>query len=283
MTTHAESRARLLGARYGRLVLIEWTRDGWRCQCDCGNIAVIKRNVSNYRSCGCLRGRWSHGRALERSRLRKAEKARLAQGKEQLFWERVDRRGNDECWPWKRNCSKLGYGQGSYKGVYPAHRAAYAIAKGAIPSGLCVRHTCDNPACCNPDHLILGTQADNTADRVSRNRSARGERHGSARLTEVQVVQLRKMYVDGHESGELAELLGVSRRCITDALTGRKWSHIPEGIITQENLRGSCNAISDETKAAIAAEPRERSRSVAQKYGVAESSVRKIWRLHGSL
>lgn len=88
--------------------------------------------------------------------------------REQRFWSKVDRRGPDECWPWLAAKSATRYG------VFDktrAHRVAYALTHGLIPEGRIVCHRCDNPPCCNPAHLWLGTPKDNTADMVAKGRA----------------------------------------------------------------------------------------------------------------
>jgi hypothetical protein len=92
------------------------------------------------------------------------------------FWSRVDKRGPDECWLWtgaafRKSKRQMGYGRraGSGPNTY-AHRVAYMLAKGPIPKGKLVMHTCDVPLCCNPAHLLIGTNAENAADRVAKGR-----------------------------------------------------------------------------------------------------------------
>lgn len=88
-----------------------------------------------------------------------------------LFWEKVKQ--GDGCWEWQGNCDLSGYGYHILKrGGRPikCHRIAFALANGPIPPGLFVRHTCDNPPCVRPDHLLLGTAADNTQDAMARRR-----------------------------------------------------------------------------------------------------------------
>lgn len=94
------------------------------------------------------------------------------------FWSLVDRRLNPAaCWPWKAAKAVKGYGRFKVDGrLESSHRYAYAIANDGIPDGpghhgFVVRHTCDNPACCNPAHLVLGEQRDNVLDMHERGRA----------------------------------------------------------------------------------------------------------------
>ncbi len=81
------------------------------------------------------------------------------------FWRRVRRGKPDECWPWQRAKSPQGYGSLWQSGTtVEAHRVAYELARGPIPDGMIVLHSCDNPSCCNPAHLRLGTYKDNSED-----------------------------------------------------------------------------------------------------------------------
>lgn len=91
---------------------------------------------------------------------------------EEYFWLHVERRGEDECWPWRGpRFSDFGYGRLCFEGRDDrTHRLAYQFCKGVIPKGQVVRHTCDNPPCCNPRHLILGSQGDNCRDMHERKR-----------------------------------------------------------------------------------------------------------------
>lgn len=92
------------------------------------------------------------------------------------FWAGVKIGAPDDCWLWTRSRDKDGYGQVNHG---RAHRATWALTFGAIPASLCVLHRCDNPPCCNPAHLFLGTTADNMADKKAKQRQATGDRHGS--------------------------------------------------------------------------------------------------------
>jgi len=99
------------------------------------------------------------------------------------FWKRVKK--TDGCWLWTGGTC-LGYGKCLKPGTDPklriqvkAHRVSWELANGPIPAGLCVLHRCDNPPCVSPEHLFLGTLADNRADCVAKGRQAKGDRNGS--------------------------------------------------------------------------------------------------------
>lgn len=131
----------------------------------------------------------------------------------------------DDCWEWQKSGVR-GYGTFRWMGqTYLAHRAAYELYKGAIPEGLLVRHSCHNPACCNPQHLSLGTNADNSRDMTTAGRSNRGSRHGNARLTEEKVRRIREIYTPALRD-EIAAEYGVNRRTIQDAVNRVSWTHI---------------------------------------------------------
>jgi len=92
---------------------------------------------------------------------------------EQRFWRKVDRRGPDECWPWTGGKTPCGYGlirSSGHGHLRQTHRVSWILANGSIPRGMCVLHSCDNPPCCNPAHLWLGTHAENMADRDAKGR-----------------------------------------------------------------------------------------------------------------
>ena len=214
------------------------------CQCGCGQKTNIVHGVPN---------RYVHGHNKQPTAAR--------------FWSKVDKRGPDECWEWIACKTGKGYGQFSIDGrPYLVHRISYELANGAIPDGLFVCHHCDNPSCCNPAHLFLGTNKDNICDCVAKGRHysrthpelvPRGERHGShtrpervargdrqgahthpeavlrgerignSKLTAQQVIEIRFLYAQGNMTQEtLAQRFGVTFSNISCIVRRATWSHI---------------------------------------------------------
>lgn len=149
------------------------------------------------------------------------------------FWKKVEKGGPCECWNWNACKNELGYGNLNLFGKsLLAHRVAFAISKGAFRSSLKVCHSCDNPSCCNPSHLWLGTDADNVADRDAKGRLVKGKTfhggsHVNAKLTDEQVSEIRALYAFGEWlHRELGEKYGVSRGTIQRIVTGARWKHL---------------------------------------------------------
>ncbi len=153
------------------------------------------------------------------------------------FWSCVDQSGGpDACWEWTRSKKAFGHGRVSLHGRdLIAHRVAYVLTHGDVPMGTMVCHACDNPACCNPRHLWAGTQGDNVRDCVAKGRNAyaprRGEEHPKARLTEAEVLEIRRLYRRG-EAGyrRLAVRFGVTPMAIKAIVVRRSWDHLPEQV-----------------------------------------------------
>lgn len=130
------------------------------------------------------------------------------------------------CWEWSRYCNEWGYGVLGILAdrVMLAHRFVWEQLRGPIPNGLCVLHRCDNPPCINVDHLFLGTDADNCADKISKGRQVilRGEAHGCAKLTLKQVQELRLQFgkLSDCELGRRYGVHSVTIRCIR---IGKTW------------------------------------------------------------
>jgi hypothetical protein len=97
------------------------------------------------------------------------------------------------CWIWLGSITNHGYGTmtlGARTNI-SAHRASYELKHGPIPDGMLALHTCDIKCCVNPDHIFIGTQKENMADKVRKNRQAKGEKHGMHKLTEPQAVEIK--------------------------------------------------------------------------------------------
>lgn len=145
------------------------------------------------------------------------------------FWAKV-RRGAG-CWEWIAARSKYGYGQFSVGySMRPAHRVAWALVHGPIPTGMHVLHRCDNPPCVNPDHLLLGTNEDNVRDRDRKGRGVRpkGERHGRSKLREKEVREILRFRANGLGATRIAADYGVAPCTIRRIVSGARWKHIAE-------------------------------------------------------
>lgn len=137
-----------------------------------------------------------------------------------LFWSKVKK--TPDCWLWEGAQFSLGYGS-AYIGPKPltahyAHRVSYALAKGSVPAGSVVMHTCDVPLCVNPDHLRLGTQGENNGDRNRKGRDAK-ERPSIRKISPADVRYIR---ASGEPSRLLAHRFGVCQSHINSIRNGRK-------------------------------------------------------------
>lgn len=168
------------------------------------------------------------------------------------FWSKVEIGDPAECWDWRAGVNKGGYGvfevgTSQRHQSASAHRVAWEVtAEEPVPPGLFVCHRCDNPRCCNPRHLFLGTPRENTRDMIAKGRRvapstanrARGDRHPSklrpgylptgeahpaAKLTEADVVEIRRSSALGTE---LAARFGVSNVSISRIRRRLTWRHV---------------------------------------------------------
>jgi HNH endonuclease len=162
------------------------------------------------------------------------------------FWEKVQK--TETCWVWTGTMETGGYGRINVGGKWQrAHRVAWELSIGPIQAGLCVCHRCDNPPCVNPAHLFLGTQRDNLRDMVAKGRQgcvtrpdrvARGERHGSCKLTESEVLDIRANCHPARRGGAgsnakspvslsaFARKYGVRLYAVQRIVAGDTWAHL---------------------------------------------------------
>jgi hypothetical protein len=161
-------------------------------------------------------------RGEHRSTFRK-EKVSLAD----RFWRKVERAGEQECWIWRGATTALGYGKiAGTRGEKDrnAHRVSYELHHGVtLSSEQCVCHKCDNPP-----HLFLGTKSENFDDmrRKGRERKAKGEGNGQAKLTAENVRDARRSYTSGETQASIAVRLGVSQTAISSIVRGRTWKRV---------------------------------------------------------
>ena len=157
---------------------------------------------------------------------------------ENRFWDKVEIKGDNDCWPWKAKSKDThGYGSiydGRCKKLRRAHIIAYELANGdKIESGFVIMHTCDNPPCCNPRHLRKGTMKDNTHDMIFKNRGGKpphynGEKNPKAKLTRENVLQIRELIKSGKSQRKIAAIFGVNRGSISCIYSGRNWKWLKE-------------------------------------------------------
>lgn len=155
---------------------------------------------------------------------------------EERLWRQIERRGPDECWPWKAKSKIAGYGiiQRGGRGVPKvlAHRAVWETLNGPIPEGeghhgTVVLHICDNRLCCNPAHLRLGTQADNVRDMDAKGRRVAVLRHGEEHhMTKITEDDVRAIRASSEPRTILAERYGMTVAGIKTIRAGRTWRHV---------------------------------------------------------
>lgn len=148
--------------------------------------------------------------------------------KERLLKMSSEKNSNG-CILWLGNKNKDGYGLTKYNGkTITAHRASFLVDIGPIENGLFVLHSCDVAACINPEHLHLGTQAQNRRECVERGRGApqHGEFNPMAKLTTEQVVEIKKLLHEAIDRLDIAARFGVCKETISSIKTGKRWAHV---------------------------------------------------------
>lgn len=186
---------------------------------------------------------------------------------------------NSGCWLWLGTTARGGYGRITLgRRSANAHRASWLAYHGAIPPSLHVLHRCDVRSCVNPDHLFLGTNRDNIADKVAKGRQARnaGELHPSSRLRSGDV---RAIYSDERPLRAIAHAFEVSKQTVSDIRAGRSWAHVTGGAPQRRpKPMGEAQGTAKLTVAlvrAVRADTRSQG-AIAKAFGISQSAVSRI-------
>lgn len=140
------------------------------------------------------------------------------------FWGHVQPSTDEKCWPWMRSCRTGGYGSaGFFKHQFAASRLAFRIVHGRWPVMAC--HTCDNPICCNPHHIVDKDCLWNVRDMMAkkRNNPPRGDRCGAAKLTWEIVGQIRSLHSGGMSQTKLSKMFNCSQPTISEIVHLKTW------------------------------------------------------------
>lgn len=142
-----------------------------------------------------------------------------------LLFKRLAKKDAKGCMLWSgANCK--GYGMIGFRGrPYPAHRFVWSMVHGPIPKGMFVCHKCDTPACCNVDHLFIGTAQENLADMREKNRHAKGRSHGNSKLTDAKAREVVRLSMAGKSQKKIGAMFGVNQTVISEVTRGVTWSH----------------------------------------------------------
>lgn len=191
------------------------------CQCGCGGLAPVAKQTNSL--FGWVKGcpvKYIRGHAAK-------DKSKPRKSWQDCFWEKVSK--GESCWLWKGALTNNRYGQFGHRSAPSryAHRVSYELHFGP-PGNLFVCHHCDNPSCVRPDHLFLGTAADNTSDMMKKNRNGHGRlagsSHGNSKLTEQQVLEIRDRSLSGQSYREIAQMYKVTKSNIAAIVNRKTWS-----------------------------------------------------------
>lgn len=145
------------------------------------------------------------------------------------FWEKVRKAGPNDCWIWTAGkCNGYGWWRISDQGQYYAHIIAYYLTVGAWPSGRKVMHSCDNPVCCNPNHLSDGSDLDNSLDCIAKGRANRGNGN-HAHVSEVEVEEIKRLglFFGPREISNMSQFKNkITESAIGRILNGKTWRHV---------------------------------------------------------
>jgi hypothetical protein len=186
------------------------------CECGCGEPAPIIDK--NHTRSGAVKG--------EYRRFIRGHQYKDFNNTPEKLWDRV-KEDDSGCWLWTGACFDNGYGAMKVANKqWRTHRLAWELTYGPLPAGIRVLHKCDVRRCCNPEHLFLGTDADNQADMTRKGRGRIGERSGTTRLTNDDVRRIRKLRAKGYERRKLAKEYGLDESTIYNIVKRKTWSHV---------------------------------------------------------
>jgi hypothetical protein len=196
------------------------------CQCGCGQTTTISARSNRNRN--MVKGqhiRFVHHHGLRINHHRRGGAKNIPAD----VWKYITKSDPDDCWLFTRKCNSAGYGHIICGKEQLAHRIAWISTYGAIPDALCVLHKCDNPPCCNPRHLFLGTRSENSLDMHQKGRNVilRGSKIGLAKLTERDIPTIRRLYASGDiTQAEIADIYHVHGNTIGKIINGKTWTHV---------------------------------------------------------
>lgn len=150
------------------------------------------------------------------------------------FLSYVDKKSDNQCWVWTAYKQSSGHGQFRIREKnHYAHRIAYYLAYGLFDDSLCVCHKCDNPSCCNPNHMFLGTLSDNMKDKIAKGRNTRGTAVNGV-LLEEDVYEIKRLYATGeYTQKQIAKRFGIHQCNVGRIISGRRWGHLGVKSSTQ--------------------------------------------------
>lgn len=202
------------------------------------------------------------------------------------FWSKIKFGKPDECWEWQRCLNAWGYGEFGFEKIKSgkmklvlAHRLAYTLVIGKFDEKLKCLHRCDNPCCCNVNHLFIGTDQDNSDDMMAKGRNKKvfmkGSLHGMAILNEEQVKLIKMRLAIGEEEKEIGKIFGVSGGQISSIKLGKSWKHVVLDTSDLEHLNPNITK-EKVIQIKLRLSSGETQQSVADFFQISQAAVNKI-------
>lgn len=210
----------MAGRSFGGITVVKFygmksnRRACWECLCDCGNTFYLCTSdlTGGKRTC-----------CPKCSNVKKAQAASYPRSSESTFWAKVDKKSPNDCWEWTAQLmpGKMPYGRMMYsRKRWLTHRLAWTFTFGQIPEGLLVCHKCDNPKCCNPSHLFLGTDKDNFDDMANKGRNMQPPLN--RKLPTCDVEEIKRLHKEEHMSGaDISRIMGVTNSHVCSIINGK--------------------------------------------------------------